>query len=353
MTDFRKLLIVRLSSLGDIIHTLPAYESLRAAFPEARIDWLVERRLAFLLTAVDGIDRILPIDTHALRENFQRLKGWQMFWEPIRAARARRYDVAIDFQGLLKTSFLSLLSGATTRIGFSKPLVRERPAHWLYHRTLKDPGSPMHVARLNILLAGEAGARSGDLRARLTARDEDKQAIESLLHREQLSEFVVLDPGGGWPTKRWKPARYGSLASRVEKELQLRAIVVTGPGEEPLYQQIAEGCTEPLPVHLRIPFLQLIPLLRSARLLVAGDTGPLHLACALETPVVAIMGPTSPVRNGPWSEIDEVVVHHLPCSFCNRRSCPTANECMDISVEEVFAAVVRRLERTKHPETLP
>jgi lipopolysaccharide heptosyltransferase I len=353
MTDFRKLLIVRLSSLGDIIHTLPAYQSLRTAFPEARIDWLVERKLAFLLGAVDGIDEILPIDTHAMRKNLARPEGWQMFWEPIRAARARRYDVAIDFQGLLKTAFLSLLSGATTRIGFSRPLVRERAAHWLYHRTPAEPGSPMHVVRLNLLLAGEAGARSGELRVRLTASDEDTRTIESLLRREQLSEFVVLNPGGGWPTKRWKPACYGSLASRIEKELQLKTIVVTGPGEELLYQQITETCTEPLPAHFHVPFLQLIPLLRSARLLVAGDTGPLHLACALGAPVVGIMGPTSPVRNGPWSEIDEVVVHHLPCSFCNGRSCPTANECMDISVEEVFAAVVRRLQRTKQAWPLP
>jgi lipopolysaccharide heptosyltransferase I len=346
MTEPRKFLIVRLSSLGDIIHTLPAHQSLRVTFPEAHIGWLVERKLAFLLSAVDGIDEILPVDTHAVRNNPVRLEAWRLFWEPMRMLRRRRYDVAIDFQGLIKTAFLSLLSGARTRIGFSKALVRERPAHWLYHRTLREPGTPMHVARLNLLLAGEAGARSGNLRIRLTASDEDTGAIESLLRREKLSEFIVLNPGGGWPTKRWKPSSYGSLASRIEKELNFKVVVTTGPGEELLYSEIAEKCAGRVPAHVHVPFLQLIPLLRSARLLVAGDTGPLHLACALGTPVVGIMGPTSPIRNGPWSQMDEVVVHHLPCSFCNGRSCPTANECMDIPVEEVFAAVVRRLQRT-------
>jgi ADP-heptose:LPS heptosyltransferase len=96
-----------------------------------------------------------------------------------------------------------------------------------------------------------------------------------------------------------------------------------------------------------MPFLQLIPLFRRASLVISGDTGPMHLACALSTPVVAIMGPTAPVRNGPWSDRDEVVVHRLPCSFCNGRVCPTQNECMDISVEEVFAATVRRLEKNR------
>ncbi|MBZ5496879.1 MAG: glycosyltransferase family 9 protein [Acidobacteriia bacterium] len=347
MRDSRRLLIIRLSSLGDIIHTLPAFQSLRSADPEARIDWLVERRLAFLLSAVEGIDEILPVDTRALRADPAHRESWRRLLEPIRAVRARHYDVAIDFQGLLKTAFLSLASGAKSRIGFSKALVRERPAHWFYHHAVEKPATPMHVARLNLLLAQKAGGAPGELHVRLRAPETDVRAIENHLFEEQLSDFVVINPGGGWPTKLWEPACYGALAARIQGELRTRVVVTTGPGEESLYQLIADHCTEPVPVHFHVPFLQLIPLFRRARLLVAGDTGPLHLACALETPVVGILGPTSPVRNGPWSGNDEVVAHHLPCSFCNGRSCPTQNECMDISVEEVFAAVVRRLERAK------
>ena len=347
MKESRKILIVRLSSLGDIIHTLPAFRSLRERFPGARIDWLVERRLAFLPGAVAGIDQVIPIDTHALRARFTDRESWRRLYEPLRMVRGRRYDVVIDFQGLIKTALLTRLSGAVLRIGFSKELVREKPAHWFYHRTAKDPGTAMHVARLNLLLAQEAGATAGELSASLTVSDEDDRAIGSRLLREQLSGFVIINPGGGWPTKRWEPARYGALAAKIEKELGLRVVVTTGPGEEMLYQQIAAACAERLPAHFPVPFLQLIPLLTRARLLVGGDTGPLHLACALGTPVVGIMWPTSPVRNGPWSGQDEAVVHQLPCSFCNGRTCPTANECLDIPVEEVFAAVVRRLERDR------
>ncbi len=347
MAKPRRILIVRLSSLGDIIHALPAFESLRRARPDAMIGWLVESRLAFLLTAVEGVDRIHPVDTHAMRAHVARIDGWKKLWEPLREVRACRYDEVLDFQGLLKTAFLSVMSGAGTRFGFSKSLVRERPAHLFYHRTVANPGPPMHVARLNMLLAAEAGGTREELCVRLKAREEDMREVDARLQREQLSDFVVINPGGGWPTKRWQPARYGSLAARIQVELRLRAVIVTGPGEEPLYRQIAEVCADPPPAHFPVPFLQLIPLFRRARLLVGGDTGPMHLACALGTPVVAIMGPTSPVRNGPWSDSDEVVVRRLPCSFCNGRSCPTENECMDISAEEVFAAVARRLERAK------
>ncbi len=347
MNESPKILIIRLSSLGDILHALPAFHSLRGAYPEARIDWLVEHRLAYLLGLVDGIDRVIPIDTRALRVNVLRGESWRRLYEPMRTLRKMHYDVAIDFQGLLKTAWISLLSGARTRIGFSKALVRERPAHWFYNRTVSAPSVPVHVARLNLFLAEAAGAHSSALTARLKARVEDTQAIEERLAQEQLSTFIVINPGGGWPTKKWPPARYGALAARIQRELQVPVVVVTGPGEESLYQEIAGQCPGRRPAHFAVPFLELIPLFQRARLVISGDTGPLHLACALGVPVVAIMGPTSPVRNGPWSENDRVVVHQLPCSFCNGRSCPTSNECMDIPLEEVFDAVVTRLEKEK------
>ncbi len=343
MPDPRKILIVRLSSLGDIIHTLPAFESLRETFPDARIDWLVERRLAFLLSAVKGVDQVIAIDTHAMRRSTVDRDAWRRFWTPVATARAHHYDIAVDFQGLLKTALLAILTGAGKRVGFSKALVRERPAHWFYHDRLQKPASAMHVARLNLLLAERAGAHPGELRAHLNSSETDTRAIETRLNQEQLSEYVVINPGGGWPTKQWNSARYGSLAARIEKELHLRVVVTTGPGEEALYQQIAENCAAMKPAHLQVPFLQLIPLFKRARLVVAGDTGPLHLACAVGAPVVGILGPTAPVRNGPWSKDDETVVRRLPCSFCNKRKCPTANECMDIAVEDVFAAVQRRI----------
>jgi ADP-heptose:LPS heptosyltransferase len=163
------------------------------------------------------------------------------------------------------------------------------------------------------------------------------------LRAERLNQYVIINPGGGWPTKRWAPAKYGELASRIQKDLDLSVIVTTGPGEEILYQEIESHCPAVPLRHFPVSFLQLVPLLQQARLLIGGDTGPLHLACALKIPVVGIYGPTSPTRNGPWSDMDESVIRVLPCSFCYGRKCPTQNECMEVEVEEVYAAVARRL----------
>lgn len=345
MKESSRILVIRLSSLGDIIHTLPAYYSLRASFPGARIDWLVERRLAFMLSVVEGIDNVLPIDTRALRAAPLQAQSRRLFLDPVRAMRRSRYDLAIDFQGLMKTALLGFASRAALRIGFPAGLARERPAHWFYTKTIAPPVAPLHVTRLNLLLTQAAGASEANAPVKIRALSADTATIESRLSREGLTQFFVLNPGGGWPTKRWPPSKYGTLADRIQSETGLRAVITTGPGEDSLHTEIARACPGRPPVLFDVPFLQLIPLYRRAKLVIAGDTGPLHLACALGVPTVGIMGPTSPERNGPWTGRDEVVVHRLACSFCNGRTCPTQNECMDIAVEEVFAAAVRCLAR--------
>jgi lipopolysaccharide heptosyltransferase I len=343
MSGPARLLLIRLSSLGDILHAVPAANALRAAWPQARIDWLVEERMRFLLDAVPGVDRVISIDTRAARGR-PLAPAWRALAATVASLRRERYDVAIDFQGLIKTGLLALLCGARQRIGFSKRGVRERPASWFYTRTVDPPVGEMHVARLNLLLAEAAGAprvpAAEPLRIDLAAGP--KSAGGQPRGAEQLSELVVINPGGGWPTKRWSPRRYGELAHRIQSELGLRTVVTIAPGEDSLYREIARH-VEPPPERLEVPFLGLIPIVRGARLFISGDTGPMHLASALGTPVVAIFGPTSPVRNGPLGTDDETVVHRLHCSFCYGRSCPTQNECMDIPVDEVFAAVRRRL----------
>lgn len=336
MSASRRILIIRLSSLGDILHALPAFADLRAAFPDARIEWLVAEKNRSLLSAVGGVDEIHALDVGRPADT-ARL---------VRALRRRRFDCCIDFQGLLKSALLGRLSGARSRLGFSRALAREYPAHWFYSRTLETPAHPVHVLQLNRMLAALAGAVPARAPLPLEAPAEDVRQIESLLRLEGLQDFVVINPGGGWPTKRWSPGRYGLLAARIEGELGLSVVATAGPGEESLIRAMREHCGNYVPRFFEISFLRLIPLFRKARLVIGGDTGPFHLACALGIPVVGVFGPTSPVRNGPWSADDAVVAHTLPCSHCYGRTCPTANECMDIPVDEVFAAVVRRLAGT-------
>jgi ADP-heptose:LPS heptosyltransferase len=338
-----RILVIRLSSLGDILHTLPAFAALREAYPNANIDWLVAEKCRFLPAAIRGIHFVHALDTGALLCFPGNHQAWHQLWILIRNLRSQHYDLSFDFQGLIKTSLLSFLSGARTRLGFSRELAREYPAHWLYHRKLAKPQQPAHVLQLNRMLAELPGALPASAAFDFVVPDNDSKFVDSLLAKEQLTDFVILNPGGGWPTKRWSLERYGVLAKRIKMELGLAVAVTTGPGEELYYRTIAEHCGNCLPSHLSVSFLQLIPLLKKARLVVGGDTGPFHLACALRTAVVGIFGPTSPLRNGPWTCEDEVITHTLPCSFCYGRTCATKNECMDISVDEVFAAVVRRL----------
>jgi heptosyltransferase-1 len=338
-----KILIIRLSSLGDILHVLPAFLSLRSSFPDSKIEWLTAAKSAFLLKAVPGIDKLHVIDTDSLLHFPADGNAWRSARNVIRELRASHFDIAIDFQGLLKTAILGCMTGSRIRLGFSKHLVRERPAHWFYHGALSKPAHPVHVLTLNQRLAALAGAQPISAPIEFNVPEEDSRATDLLLEQAQIKQFLVVNPGGGWPTKRWDPARYGMLAKRIQEELNTRVVVTTGPREAELYKTIAAHCAAPAPLHFPGSFLQLIPLFRKAQLVIAGDTGPFHLACAVRTPVVGIFGPTFPIRNGPWGNEDEVVSRNLPCSGCYWRACPSHDECMDIPVEEVFAGVIRRM----------
>lgn len=344
MNDSPRILIIRLSSLGDILHTLPAFSSLRASFPEAQIDWLGAQKSKPLLTAIPGIDSLHLLNTRDLLKFPPDRLAWRRLGNLIRTLRAQQYDFSIDFQGLLKTAILGALSGSKARLGFSGALVRERPAHWFYNRTLDKSVPQAHVIELNQLLAELTGAHSiHPFTHDFIFSKNDFEYVDSLLKQRQLGNFIVMNPGGGWQTKRWSPEKFGTLSQRIWEELSLPVIVTTGPGEESLYKTIAANSGSFIPHHFPVSFLQLIPLLQKARLLVGGDTGPFHLACALGTAVVGIFGPTSPVRNGPWRKVDEVVTYNLSCSPCHGRTCSQNNECMDIAVDEVFQAILRRL----------
>ncbi len=348
MSESLKILIIRLSSLGDILHALPAFNDLRATFPNAQIDWLVAKKHASLLKTVRGIRSIRTIDTDNLLKFPIDRSAWSQARSRMVELRAQRYDLSIDFQGLLKTAFFGYLIGSRTRIGFSGEQVREPPAHWLYNRRLQKPETLIHITALNQKLAELAGAKLSALSfLNLVASEEDRNYVHRLLEKERLNNFAVINPGGGWPTKRWSPNRYGALAEKIQKELKIPVVVTTGPGEEALYNSISDNCEGAAPRHLQISFIQLIPLLQKSFIFIGGDTGPFHLACALGTPTVGIFGPTSPIRNGPWKSEDEAVTRILPCSGCHKRACTAKDDCMDIAVDEVFEAVKRRL---KTPE---
>jgi lipopolysaccharide heptosyltransferase I len=287
-SDLTSILVFRLSALGDVIHTIPAVVALKSALPEANVGWVVERPYRDLVRTVTGVETI-PVSMKKWGRAFVSSRG-EMF-----AARAsmRGFDVAVDFQGLIKSASLAWVSRARVRYGFDRDAIREGPAGvFLNRRVSVDPA--LHIVEQNLALARAVAPSIGSV----PEVDFTPFAADPSGKLRELEDSVVLLPGAGRPDKQWPPERFGEVARRMGDR---RVIAVWGPDEEPL--AAATGCDVAPPTDLR----ELAWLLKHARLVIAGVTGPLHLAAALGTRVVALFGPTDPRRNGPYGQLGNVV----------------------------------------------
>jgi lipopolysaccharide heptosyltransferase I len=341
--DPQKLLIVRLGSLGDIIHTIPAQQLLAQHFSQAQIHWLTEPPYQTLLERLPGISQVWLADTQKWRSKLSSLgESTQL----VRSLRQQHFDIALDFQGLVKSALLAKLSGAKRVVGFVAHQSREPASRHFYSETVVgDDGSRPHVVEINLQLARSLGCSQNGASPLipLDIPTEAFQYVDDQLSRNKISDPILVNPGAGWVTKLWPLKQYAQLMLRIHEELGHGVVLTYGPGEEDLVREI-QTLTAPHPVPaFPTTFLQLAALCRRARLLIGPDTGPLHLAVALGTPTVAILGPTSSWRNGPFNSKDPVVKRYLFCSNSYKRTC---NEfiCMDIPVQDVFDAVIRRLE---------
>ena len=303
----RQVLAVRLSSMGDVIHTLPAVAALRKALPEAKIDWAIEERWAELLCAKGSeldsprseqkplIDRVLFMRTQQWRKNLLTPSTWGDLRRSLGALRQANYDTAIDFQGAIRSAAIARWSGAHSVVGFAKP--RETPARWLYTKTVRTEA--VHVIEQNLALAAEL-TRSTQTSQAILPRDEAAEAwCDHYFAEHKVNRLILINPGAGWGAKQWPAERYG-LAARELSQDGHTVRVNYGPGEEPLARIVetsSGGSARPVQCSLG----QLIALTRRASLFLGGDTGPLHLAAALKVPVVALFGPTDPARNGPYA----------------------------------------------------
>lgn len=340
----RRILIIKLGSIGDVVHTLPALADLKRSFPEAEIDWLVEPKARVILDGNPWLHGVVEIDTHKWRRSWSLATLTDMRRIANRL-RGRRYDVALDFQGLWKSSFFGWVSGSRKLIGFDRTTLKEPGCRMFYDEQVRPAPSARHVIDIYKELSRSLGVVPGLHRFHLSIPAEDDQYVSEQLSSRAIKDFVILNPGGGWDTKNWAPENYAQLHDRLRKETGLPSVVTWGPGEEPLAEAILRASTGTPPVTFPATLRQLLALLRRARLFVGGDTGPLHLAAACGTPIVGIFGPTDPLRNGPFAPDDIVVSHPVPCGPCYRRTCPIYHkECLRlVLVDEVFQAALRRL----------
>jgi heptosyltransferase I len=350
--NLERLLIVRLSAMGDVIHTLPAVQALRDAFPNAMIGWLIEERWTELLCA-PGTPRRGPrspgrplVDwLHVVRLTGWRKSLFQMStveqiartWNDVRSVG---YQVAIDLQGAIRSAVLARFSGAPVLYGARQ--TRESPATIFYTRQEIARGT--HVIEQNVSIAEAAAGIRLNLRPVELPRDTSaEQRIEQRLAEAAVRDFAIINPGAGWGAKRWPAERYGAVARRLAC-CGLQSVINYGPGEDQLARG-AEAASDGTAIALAFSITELIALTRRARLFIGGDTGPLHLAAALQVPVVAIFGPTDPARNGPYGTSSIVLRNPTSPTTHARRTQPDEGM-LEITVESVVDAARRLLART-------
>jgi heptosyltransferase I len=353
--SIERILIVRLSAMGDVIHTLPAAQVLRDAFPQAQIGWLIEERWAELLCAPGTPLRGPRTPQRPLADwiHTVNLKRWgrSLFtlstaqqivktWNDVRAAH---YDVAVDLQGALRSALLARWSGARVVYGAAEP--RESPASLWYSRPVIARGA--HVIEQNISIAEAVAGNDPSRRdvagnvsgpsAFFPVDPESEARVTNQLAALDVDSnaFVILNPGAGWGAKRWPVERYGQVAKVLARD-GLRSIINCGPDEENLAQD-AVAASQGAAHAMGLSISELIALTRRAKLFIGGDTGPLHLAAALKIPVVAIFGPTNPARNGPYRTHN--VVLRNPSSPTTHSRNPQPDEGMlEISVDAAVTA---------------
>jgi len=335
-----KALVVRLSSIGDVVHTLPVLAALRGHGWEA--GWVVEPPARPLLEDNPLLDRLAAAPP-------ARGFRWPLAAAALRSLRAERYDAALDFQGLWKSAAWARLSGARRVVGYDRAWRREPASAWFVReRQALPPGLP-HVIDKNLALLRRLGIEAVGSREFPLPRSEERarrvaDALAALAGGTIPNAGVVLlNPGGGWESKLWHAASFGALA-RGLADHGFASVVTWGPGEEPLAERVVAASGGAARKAFATALLDYVELARLARLVVAADTGPLHIACAVGTPVVALFGPTDPARNGPFSPADMTLRQVPPCAPCHRRRCPRHESVMaGIPPDEVLAAALRRL----------
>lgn len=342
-----RILIVRMSALGDIVHALPVLAAIRRAWPDAKVDWIVDEAYASMLTLAEGLNERVIVRAKESGQGLPpRFGGGLGYLAAVRHLRAQRYDAALDLQGLLKSAVWARSSGAARVIGFDRAHLREPMAAAFYTETVV-PRDATHVIGKNLSILNALNIPAGPVELPLKA-EAGAATAAAIAAAGGPRTYVVLNPGAAWPNKRWPAERFGELAAQLRARTGLSTLVTWGPNEKALADAVVSasgGAASPAPP---TPLADLAALMRDAALVVSGDTGPLHIAAAMGTPLVGLYGPTWPERNGPWHPDDEVISRADGCVCHHKRQCLRGAPCInEIAVADVVAAAERRLLRAK------
>ena len=340
-----KILIIKLSSIGDVIHTLPVLSVIRQEIPNAEIIWIVEKGSAEILRNNPLISKLIEIDTKSLRKKDSFGKNFSLARESLRELRSTKFDITLDFQGLLKSATIAKLARAKRRVGFAKEYLREPASRFLLTETFSvEP--KINVIAKNLALAEKAlkiSIPTSKLEFPIFT-DEKHQLEAKEIIAKSGQKFVILNPATSWVTKLWSAEKYGQLADKLWEENGLISVITTAPNEKNLANKVLKYSKSGKIISSTPSLKGFYELAKRAQIYIGGDTGPMFLAVAANCPIVGIFGPTEWWRNGSPNQ-DDICVERtdIACRInCHRRTCSNWI-CMDIEVETVLEAVKRRL----------
>lgn len=343
-----KILIVKTSAIGDVLHTLPALAALRRHFPEARISWLVEEAAADIVLGHPALDQVLVSKRKEWLRDF-RAGDWmrvvRAVFAFIRQLRAVEYDLLIDFQGLLKSSMFIALTRARRKVGFGRGMAHAEGSYLFLNERIPAVDMDIHAVKRELLLLEALGVDCQGVDGALPLDAKSHARASELLARVGVDgnrPLIAINPMTTWPTKHWTPPGFAALAEALAQR-GMTVVFTGGPGDRAAIDAVLAVMTPGQALNLAglTDLKTLAALYARCRLLISTDTGPMHLAAAVSTPVVALFGPTAPWRTGPYGGCHQIVRAGLACSPCYKRICPLGtNQCMrDIRVEDVLLAV--------------
>ena len=332
MSDYRHILLIKPSSLGDIVHAMPTCAAIRRAYPKARLTWLVKREWAGLVERIDGVDRVWPVES--------TLTGWL---SQVPLLRTEGFDLVVDLQGLFRSAAIGWFSKSPLLVGFANG---REGSPWFYSRRVQVPQSEMHAVDRYLLVAEAVGAReSGTPEFRFRIPNSDHDEIDRLLSLSGVApgtSWVAMNVSARWPTKRWPAASFAEIADRLQQERFGAVVMIGGPEERADVAAVSAMMKTSVVDLAGATTVGLLPaLLSKASLLVTNDSGPMHIAAAAGTPVVALFGPTSAALTGPYGVGHRTLTGNVPCSPCFSRTCHNTLllECLrTVSPEQVLAA---------------
>jgi 3-deoxy-D-manno-octulosonic-acid transferase/heptosyltransferase-1 len=337
------ILIVKLSAIGDVVHTLPLLEVLRKNFPQARIDWVVEEEAGQIIMGHSMIDHVLVSHRKtwqkSLTKRRHRTATLREMFRFIRELRSHKYDLVIDLHGLFKSGVLTGLSRAKRKIGFtggregSSLFLTERPYYVNYDQHALD----RYLKTIDYM-----GCTMYSWKGDIPVDGSDRDAIESFILNNDLQnkKIVAINPIARWKTKLWEPERFSLLADRVQKELNVKVVFTGSEQDRGVIDEIVrEMETIPLDLAGRTSLKALAYLYSKCDLLITTDTGPMHMAAAMGCPVIALFGPTAPWRTGPYGKEHRVIREEMECSPCFKKKCDHLSCMKDITVDGVFDTV--------------